>query len=91
MKPKWQILNPDPGKIDILSKTLGISKTVATVLVNRGIDEVETASMFLQAKIKSLPDPFLLKDCLVYDLLRSVPALFEHLHHLVCKTVIVGL
>ena len=62
MKPKWQILNPDPGKIDTLSKTLGISKTVATVLVNRGIDEVETASMFLQAKIKSLPDPFLLKD-----------------------------
>jgi single-stranded-DNA-specific exonuclease len=62
MKPKWQILNPDPGKIDDLSKTLGISKTVATVLVNRGIDNVETASMFLQAKIKSLPDPFLLKD-----------------------------
>ena len=62
MKPKWQILNPDPGKIDNLSKTLGISKTVATILVNRGIDEVETASMFLQAKIKSLPDPFLLKD-----------------------------
>lgn len=62
MKEKWQILRPDRQKVDNLSKTLGISKTVATVLVNRKIDGVESASLFLQSKIKSLPDPFLLKD-----------------------------
>lgn len=62
MKQKWQILKPDRHKVSNLSKTLGISKTVATVLVNRKIDGVETASLFLQSKIKSLADPFLLKD-----------------------------
>ena len=62
MKEKWQILKPDRHKVSNLSKTLGISKTVATVLVNRKIDGVEAASLFLQSKIKSLSDPFLLKD-----------------------------
>lgn len=62
MKQKWQILKPDKNKVNNLSNTLGISKTVATVLVNRKIDGVEAASLFLQSKIKSLPDPHLLKD-----------------------------
>ncbi|MGI6395260.1 MAG: single-stranded-DNA-specific exonuclease RecJ [bacterium] len=62
MKAKWQILNPDSQKTDNLSKTLGLSKTVATVLVNRNLDGIESASLFLQSKIKNLPDPFLLKD-----------------------------
>ena len=62
MKGKWQILEPDKSKIEDLKKTLGISNTVATVLVNRGIDGVESASLFLQAKLKGLFDPFLLKD-----------------------------
>ncbi len=62
MKHQWEILEPDKKKVDALVKTLGISKTVATVLVNRGLHDIETASYFLQGKIKSLPDPFLLKD-----------------------------
>jgi single-stranded-DNA-specific exonuclease len=62
MKHQWEILQPDKAKVDALVKTLGISKTVATVLVNRGIQDVEAASYFLQGKLKSLPDPFLLKD-----------------------------
>lgn len=62
MKGKWRILQPDKNKVETLSKTLGISRTVASVLVNRGIDGVEAASLFLQAKLKMLPDPFLLKD-----------------------------
>jgi len=62
MKGKWQILEPDKSNVDDLTKTLGISNTVATILVNRGIDGVEAASLFLQAKLKGLFDPFLLKD-----------------------------
>ena len=62
MKHQWEILQPDKAKVDALVKTLGISKTVATVLVNRGVQNVEAASYFLQGKLKSLPDPFLLKD-----------------------------
>lgn len=62
MKGKWQILKPDNNNVESLTKTLGISNTVATVLVNRGIDGFESASLFLQAKLKALFDPFLLKD-----------------------------
>ena len=62
MKHKWEILKPQKSKVNSLVKTLGISNTVATVLVNRGLDTVESASGFLQGKLKSLPDPFLLKD-----------------------------
>jgi single-stranded-DNA-specific exonuclease len=62
MKGKWQILKPDNNNVENLTKTLGISNTVATVLVNRGIDGFESASLFLQAKLKGLFDPFLLKD-----------------------------
>ena len=54
MKGEWSFLDADPYKVEELCKTLGISKTVATVLVNRKIDTVESASLFLQAKLKSL-------------------------------------
>ncbi len=62
MKHQWEILKPEKRKKDVLIKTLGISETVATVLVNRGLESVEAASYFIQGKLKSLPDPFLLRD-----------------------------
>ncbi len=62
MKKEWVLLNADTEKVSRISKTLGISETVAQVLVNRAIDDVESASLFLQAKLRSLPDPSLLKN-----------------------------
>ncbi len=62
MKKEWVLLDANSEKVSRISKTLGISETVAQVLVNRGIDDVESASLFLQAKLRSLPDPSLLKN-----------------------------
>lgn len=62
MKKEWVVRNADTQKIANISKVLGISETVSSVLVNRGIEDVESASFFLQCKLKSLPDPALIKD-----------------------------
>jgi len=62
MKKEWVLLDADAEKVNAITKKLGISEIVARVLVNRGIDDVESASLFLQAKLRSLPDPGLLKN-----------------------------
>jgi len=61
-KKEWVVKEPEREKIKKLSSTLGISETIATILINRGVEDVEEASIFLQAKLKNLPDPFLIKD-----------------------------
>ena len=63
MKQKiWQKLNPNSNVVNNLAGKLGISKLVAQIMVNREITDFEAASLFLQAKLSHLPDPFLLKD-----------------------------
>jgi len=62
MKKEWVLLDADPAKVNTITKTLGISEPVANILVNRGLDDLESASLFLQAKLKNLPDPSLIKD-----------------------------
>ena len=61
MKKEWVLLGASAEKVSAITKTLGISEIVSQVLVNRGIDDVEAASLFLQAKLKNLPDPGLIK------------------------------
>ncbi len=62
MKKEWVFLDDEADQARLISKTLGISETIASVLVNRGVDDIEKSSNFLQAKLKALPDAFLLKD-----------------------------
>ncbi len=62
MKKDWVLLQSDPEKVSKIVRFLGISETIASVLVNRGVDTVEKASQFLQNKLKSLADPVIMKD-----------------------------
>jgi len=62
MKKEWVLLDANAEKVSAITRTLGISETVAQVLINRGMDDVEAASLFLQAKLKNLPDPGLVKN-----------------------------
>ncbi|MBI3018397.1 MAG: single-stranded-DNA-specific exonuclease RecJ [Deltaproteobacteria bacterium] len=62
MKKEWVILKPDPKRISFLSQSLAISPFLATLLVNRGIDELHEAHKFLFGELKDLPSPFLMKD-----------------------------
>ena len=61
MKKKWQIYEIDEQKIEKISKKYNINKLLATILVNRKIDE-KNIEIFLNPTRKNFHDPFLLPD-----------------------------
>ncbi len=52
---------PDPKKVRDLSEAINVSETLATILVNRGIDSFEKARSFFNPELAELHDPFLMK------------------------------
>jgi len=58
----WKIANPDPAAVKALAHALNISGTIATLLVNRGFTDAQTAHDFLQPRFDCLADPFLMCD-----------------------------
>lgn len=62
MKKRWVVLEPNPDLVDRLCKELNLSLVVSRLLVNRGIDDVSEARLFLNGELKDLPSPYLLKD-----------------------------
>ena len=63
-KRKWQIKHKaeDENKILDISSSLGCSYVLASLLVNRGYDDVERAECFLRKGQEILHDPFLFND-----------------------------
>ncbi|WP_418792255.1 single-stranded-DNA-specific exonuclease RecJ [Phosphitispora sp. TUW77] len=57
----WRIPKPNTALKDIFSLKLGISKVVAQILINRGINTTEEARKFLSGNLDLLHDPFLMK------------------------------
>lgn len=57
LKPK-----PDPITVNSLADRLGVGVPVAKLLVQRGITSFEEAKKFFRPDLKSLHDPFLMKD-----------------------------
>ncbi|WGH74885.1 single-stranded-DNA-specific exonuclease RecJ [Tenacibaculum tangerinum] len=57
LKPK-----PDLTKVKQLAKELAIDTTLATILVQRGIETFEEAKKFFRPSLNDLHDPFLMKD-----------------------------
>ena len=53
---------PEEEKTLKLSKELGVPKTIATLLIQRGIDTYEAAKKFFRPSLDDLHDPFLMKD-----------------------------
>lgn len=62
MTKKWTVKKPDPGLVKSLALELGVSKTLAALLVNRNLDSAARARRFLQHDLSSLHNPFLLPD-----------------------------
>ena len=60
---RWS-LKPKPKNetIDHLKEVLGVSKSIATLLAQRGINTYDDAKAFFRPSIKNLHDPFLMKD-----------------------------
>lgn len=53
---------PENGKVSQLAEALKISEELATILVQRGIENFEQAEKFFRPKLDDLHDPFLMKD-----------------------------
>ncbi|MCX5677667.1 MAG: single-stranded-DNA-specific exonuclease RecJ [Candidatus Omnitrophica bacterium] len=62
MRKTWRIKDHHPSLQNSLSEHLNISKVTAQLLVNRGIDDIESASEFMNSSLASCHDPFLFKD-----------------------------
>ena len=60
MKYRWTIAPSQPALAEFLAKALKISPLLAQCLLNRGFSEPEPITRFLQPRLKSLADPFLL-------------------------------
>jgi single-stranded-DNA-specific exonuclease len=60
MKHRWSLLPPQPLLTDQLAARLQVSPLLAQCLLNRGLSESEALAAFLEPRLKSLADPFLL-------------------------------
>lgn len=72
MKKRWKVKPEDKKLQDVLGKGLNILPLTAQLLINRGFVDCDKAFSFLRPELKSLHDPFLLK-----DMDRAVNRLFE--------------
>lgn len=72
MKKRWKVKPEDKKLQDVLGKGLNILPLTAQLLINRGFVDCDKAFSFLRPELKSLHDPFLLK-----DMDRAVKRLFE--------------
>ena len=64
---KWKIKEQDNNLTESISKDCGISKLTARLLINRGVNSVESAKHFIESSNgtlneESVIDPFLMKD-----------------------------
>lgn len=60
---RWTLKpTPDSKKIEILSKELSVDRTVAKILLQRGIETYDQAKAFFRPSLDDLHDPFLMKD-----------------------------
>lgn len=63
MEKSWVFDPPvDEEKFMSLKKALGVPDMVARLLLQRGIDDFETARLFFRPSLENLHDPFLMKD-----------------------------
>lgn len=61
-KCKWNIKSSVTDQARVLSKELGMSSILVQLLINRGYEDKDSINDFLSPNLKSLKDPFLLKD-----------------------------
>ncbi|MFD1062674.1 single-stranded-DNA-specific exonuclease RecJ [Winogradskyella litorisediminis] len=60
---RWTIKpKPEISKIEALKNALNVDETVATLLLQRGIETFEDAKTFFRPSFDDLHDPFLMKD-----------------------------
>ena len=60
---RWTLkAKPEQEKINRLKEVLNIDNTIASLLIQRGIEDFDTAKDFFRPSLEHLHDPFLMKD-----------------------------
>ncbi|AXG73612.1 single-stranded-DNA-specific exonuclease RecJ [Flavobacterium arcticum] len=60
---RWTLKpNPDTQKTQHLTKALNVDNTIATLLLQRGIETFEEAKQFFRPSLSDLHDPYLMRD-----------------------------
>lgn len=62
MNKKWEYYKVDEKKIDEISEKFKLNKTIAQILVNRGITDDEQIKIFIEPNRTNFYDPFLMND-----------------------------
>jgi single-stranded-DNA-specific exonuclease len=63
MEKRWDFKAvPDAEEVAALSKAINVSDTVASILIQRGVHDFDSAKAFFRPSLETLHDPFLMKD-----------------------------
>jgi single-stranded-DNA-specific exonuclease len=62
MKKRWNILSSDTEQTNILHEQLKVSRSICKILVQRGMQNFESAKNFFRPALDQLCDPWLMKD-----------------------------
>lgn len=63
MQKRWvDRYKADTNKVETLASALNINKVLATLLIQRGVDDFDQARNFFRPRLEHLHDPFLMKD-----------------------------
>lgn len=62
MEKRWNIYQADPATTTLLHQQLNISRSLCSMLVQRGIHSFEQAKDYFRPSLQKLHDPFLMKD-----------------------------
>ena len=59
-RTKWSQQDYSKEKIDSIQRHFNISPSIVKILLNRGVDTIESIDRFLNVRLRNLEDPFLL-------------------------------
>ena len=62
MQKKWKIKETDKQIVNNLADSLGVSQSIAHLLVIRGVTTFDEAKQFFRPDFSQLHNPFLMKD-----------------------------
>ena len=62
MQKRWKIKEIDSQTVKDLAESLGVSNSIAQLLVLRGINTFDTAKQFFRPDFSQFHNPFLMKD-----------------------------
>lgn len=62
MEKRWKLLEANPTLVNDLQDKLGIHSIICKLLVQRGINDFNSAKAFFRPELSHLHDPFLMKD-----------------------------